>query len=61
MSGAAWCLHAVDCTITARLRRSDVISADVRAGDVIVGLASFGQAKYESEYNGGMGKRAFVH
>lgn len=46
----------VDSTVTARLKRSDVIdNANIKAGDVIVGLASFGMANYENEYNGGMG------
>ncbi len=51
----------VDSTVTARLRRSDVIdNANIRAGDVIVGLASFGQAIYESRYNGGMGSNGLT-
>ena len=46
----------VDSTVTARMRRTDVIdNARIKAGNVIVGLASFGQAKYETAYNGGMG------
>lgn len=46
----------VDSTVTCRMRRSDVINnADIRPGDVIVGLASYGKADYESVYNGGMG------
>ena len=46
----------VDSTVTCRMRRADVIdNADIRPGDVIVGLASYGQAAYETEYNGGMG------
>ena len=46
----------VDSTVTCRMKRSDVIVADqIQDGDVIVGLASFGQASYEKEYNGGMG------
>ena len=45
----------VDSTVTARIKRSDVIdNANIQAGDVIVGLASFGQATYEDQYNGGM-------
>src|SRR5690606_24504280 len=45
----------VDSTVTARMKRSDVIdNANIKPGDVIVGLASFGQASYENEYNGGM-------
>ena len=46
----------VDSTVTCRMKRSDVIdNANIRPGDVIVGLASYGQATYEKEYNGGMG------
>ena len=46
----------VDSTLTTRMRRADVIdNANIKGGDLIVGLASFGQATYESEYNGGMG------
>ena len=46
----------VDSTVTCRMKRSDVINnANIRPGDVIVGLASFGQATYEDRYNGGMG------
>ena len=51
----------VDSTVTARTRRSDVIdNANIRPGDVIVGLASFGQATYEKEYNGGMGSNGLT-
>lgn len=51
----------VDSTVTARLKRSDVIdNANIRPGDVIVGLASFGQATYEKEYNGGMGSNGLT-
>ena len=51
----------VDSTVTARMKRSDVIdNANITAGDVIVGLASFGQATYESEYNGGMGSNGLT-
>jgi phosphoribosylformylglycinamidine cyclo-ligase len=51
----------VDSTVTARMKRSDVIdNANIRAGDVIVGLASFGQANYEKEYNGGMGSNGLT-
>lgn len=51
----------VDSTVTARLKRSDVIdNANIRAGDVIVGLESFGQATYEKEYNGGMGSNGLT-
>ena len=46
----------VDSTVTARMRRADVIdNAHIQAGNVIVGLASYGQATYETAYNGGMG------
>ena len=51
----------VDSTVTARMKRSDVIdNARISEGDVIVGLASFGQATYESEYNGGMGSNGLT-
>lgn len=51
----------VDSTVTARMKRSDVIdNANIRAGDVIVGLASFGKASYESVYNGGMGSNGLT-
>ena len=51
----------VDSTVIARMRRSDVISNDqIQAGDVIVGLASYGQATYEKEYNGGMGSNGLT-
>ena len=51
----------VDSTVTARMRRSDVIdNAHIKAGNVIVGLASFGQATYESAYNGGMGSNGLT-
>ncbi|MDJ1501016.1 AIR synthase related protein [Xanthocytophaga agilis] len=51
----------VDSTVTARMRRSDVISNDrIVAGDVIVGLASSGKATYETEYNGGMGSNGLT-
>lgn len=51
----------VDSTVTARLKRKDVIdNANIVAGDVIVGLASFGQATYEKEYNGGMGSNGLT-
>jgi len=51
----------VDSTVTARLKRSKVIdNANIKAGDVIVGLASFGQATYETEYNGGMGSNGLT-
>lgn len=51
----------VDSTVTARMKRSDVIdNAAIQAGDVIVGFASFGQAKYEKTYNGGMGSNGLT-
>jgi len=51
----------VDSTVTARMKRSNVIdNANIKAGDVIVGLASFGQATYEKEYNGGMGSNGLT-
>jgi phosphoribosylformylglycinamidine cyclo-ligase len=51
----------VDSTVTARLKRDAVIdNANIQAGDVIVGLASFGQATYENEYNGGMGSNGLT-
>lgn len=51
----------VDSTVTARMKREDVIdNANIQAGDVIVGLASFGQASYEKEYNGGMGSNGLT-
>jgi phosphoribosylformylglycinamidine cyclo-ligase len=52
---------AVNSTIVARMKRSDVISNDnIKAGDVIVGLASYGQATYETAYNGGMGSNGLT-
>ena len=51
----------VDSTVTARIKRSQVIdNARIIEGDVIVGLASFGQASYEKEYNGGMGSNGLT-
>ncbi len=51
----------VDSTVTARMKRSDIIdNANIQAGDVIVGLASYGKAIYESEYNGGMGSNGLT-
>ena len=51
----------VDSTVTARMKRSDVIdNGNIKEGDVIVGLASFGQATYEKEYNGGMGSNGLT-
>ena len=51
----------VDSTVTARIKRSDVIdNARIQPGDVIVGLASYGQATYEDAYNGGMGSNGLT-
>jgi len=50
----------VDSTVTCRMKRSDVIENNIQAGDVIVGLASYGQASYEDEYNGGMGSNGLT-
>ncbi len=51
----------VDSTVTARMKRADVIdNKKITGGDVIVGLSSYGQASYESEYNGGMGSNGLT-
>ncbi|MEO6039287.1 MAG: AIR synthase-related protein [Saprospiraceae bacterium] len=50
----------VGVTAFARMKRSDVLANQIRPGDVVVGLASFGQASYESEYNGGMGSNGLT-
>lgn len=51
----------VDSTVTCRMKRADVISNHrIQDGDVIVGMASFGQASYEKEYNGGMGSNGLT-
>ncbi|MFT6814459.1 MAG: phosphoribosylformylglycinamidine cyclo-ligase [Sphingobacteriales bacterium] len=51
----------VDSTVTARMKRSDVVdNANIQAGDVIVGLSSYGQASYEKGYNGGMGSNGLT-
>lgn len=50
----------VDSTVTARVHRSLILENNIQAGDVIVGLASFGQATYEKEYNGGMGSNGLT-
>lgn len=51
----------VDSTVTARIKRSDVVdNSRIRPGDVIVGLASYGQATYETQYNGGMGSNGLT-
>lgn len=52
---------SVDAVMTARFRRDEVIdNANIKAGDVIVGLASYGQANYEMQYNGGMGSNGLT-
>ncbi|PKP46926.1 MAG: phosphoribosylformylglycinamidine cyclo-ligase [Bacteroidetes bacterium HGW-Bacteroidetes-12] len=51
----------VDSTVTCRMKKSDVIdNANIKVGNVIIGLASFGQATYEKEYNGGMGSNGLT-
>jgi phosphoribosylformylglycinamidine cyclo-ligase len=51
----------VDSTVTCRMKKSDVIdNANIKVGDVIVGLESFGKASYEKEYNGGMGSNGLT-
>lgn len=51
----------VDSTVTCRMKRADVIdNANIKAGNVIVGLASFGKATYEKEYNSGMGSNGLT-
>ncbi len=51
----------VDSTVTCRMKRSEVINnANIKPGNVIVGLASFGKATYEKEYNGGMGSNGLT-
>jgi phosphoribosylformylglycinamidine cyclo-ligase len=50
----------VDSTVVARMKRKDVITCDIQPGDVIVGLASFGQTTWETEYNGGMGSNGLT-
>jgi phosphoribosylformylglycinamidine cyclo-ligase len=50
----------VDSTVTARTRRDRIIENNIQPGDLIVGLASFGKASYESEYNGGMGSNGLT-
>jgi phosphoribosylformylglycinamidine cyclo-ligase len=51
----------VDSTVVCRMKRSDVISNhNIKAGNVVIGLASFGQATYETEYNGGMGSNGLT-
>ena len=50
----------VDSTVTARMRRDEVIENNIKAGDVIVGFASSGKATYEDSYNGGMGSNGLT-
>jgi phosphoribosylformylglycinamidine cyclo-ligase len=50
----------VDSTVTARMRRSDVLENNIQPGNVIVGLSSYGQATYEDEYNGGIGSNGLT-
>ena len=51
----------VDSTVTCRMKRNEVISNDnIKAGNVVVGLASYGKATYETEYNGGMGSNGLT-
>lgn len=51
----------VDSTVTARIKREQVVdNANIRAGNVVIGLASYGQAAYEEEYNGGMGSNGLT-
>lgn len=50
----------VDSTVTARMKRTEVIENNIQPGDVIVGLASFGQSTYEEEYNGGTGSNGLT-
>lgn len=50
----------VDSTVTCRMTREDVVDIAIRPGDVIIGLASFGQAVYEKEYNGGIGSNGLT-
>ncbi len=50
----------VDSTVTARMKRSQVIENKIKPGNVIIGLSSYGQATYETEYNGGMGSNGLT-
>ncbi len=50
----------VDSTVACRMKREEVVDVAIRPGDVIVGLASFGQAIYEKEYNGGIGSNGLT-
>lgn len=51
---------AVDSTVTARVPREDIIEVHIQPGDVVVGLASFGKASYESEHNSGIGSNGLT-
>ena len=50
----------VDSTVTCRMKRKDIVDIAIQPGDVIIGLASFGQAVYEKEYNGGIGSNGLT-
>ncbi len=50
----------VDSTVVCRMKRSDVVECNIKPGDVVVGLASFGKATYEEQYNGGMGSNGLT-
>lgn len=50
----------VDSTVTARARKEDILENNIKAGNVIVGLSSYGQASYEDAYNGGMGSNGLT-
>jgi len=50
----------VDSTVTARVHKSEIIENHIQPGDVIIGLSSFGQATYETAYNGGMGSNGLT-
>jgi phosphoribosylformylglycinamidine cyclo-ligase len=50
----------VDSTVTCRMKREDIVDISIQPGDVIIGLASFGQAIYEKEYNGGIGSNGLT-
>ncbi|MCF8217468.1 MAG: phosphoribosylformylglycinamidine cyclo-ligase [Bacteroidales bacterium] len=50
----------VDSTVTARTKKTNIIENNIRAGDVIVGMASYGKAEYEDSYNGGMGSNGLT-
>lgn len=50
----------VDSTVTCRMKKSDVVECNIKPGDVVVGLASFGRATYENSYNGGTGSNGLT-